>query len=166
MVELSLVYEGKIVHAGIFDFKDVYRFLYEWLTSYQYVVIEQKYSEKVKAEGKELEILWLCLRKISDYFRYRIKIRIFLPVLTAVEVMREGVKVKRDKGEIEIKFTAYLERDYEHRWEANPLTKFLRGLYDKYIIKSRIVMYEEGLAAEVDEMSAQAKAFLALEGKR
>lgn len=165
-MELSLVYEGKVVHAGIFGFKEVYRFLYEWFTGYEYVVIEQKYSEKIKAEGKEIEIIWLCLRKLSDYFRFRVKVRIFITRMTTVEVMQGNVKTTREKGEIEVKFTSYLERDYEHRWEANPVTKFLRGLYDKYIIKSRIELYEDSLASEVDESIAQAKAFLALEGRR
>lgn len=166
MSELSLVYEGKVVHAGIFDFKDIYKFLYNWLTSYEFVVIEKKYSEKVKPDGKELEVAWACLRKISDYFRYKINILIRVIRMTSVEAVREGVKVKRDKGELEIKFSAYLERDYEHKWEANPISKFLRGIYDKFIIKTTITTYEDRLGAEVDEMIAQAKAFLALEGKR
>lgn len=166
MAELSLIYEGKVAHSGIFDFKDVYKFLYEWLTSYEYTVIEKKYSEKIKPEGKEIEAAWICLRKVSDYFRNRIKITIRIQKMVSVEVTRETMKVKRDKGDLEIKFTAYLERDYEHKFEANPIAKFLRGIYDKYIIPNRITRYEDALGTEVDEMIAQAKAFLALEGKR
>lgn len=166
MAELSPVYEGKVVHSGIFSFKDIYNFLYDWFTSYQYAVIEKKYSEKIKAEGKDIEIEWLCLRKISDYFRFRIKVGIRIIGLVAVEATREGIKVKRDKGEIEVKISSYLERDYEHRWESNPITKFMRGLYDKYIIKTRIESYEDALGSEVDEAIAQVKSFLALEGKR
>ena len=86
--------------------------------------------------------------------------------MVSVEVMREGVKVKRDKGTVEVKFTAYLERDYENRWEANPFLKFLRGIYDKYIIRNTIVSYRDALAAETDEINAQVKAFLALEARR
>ena len=166
MAELSLVYDGKVAHTGIFDFKDVYKFLYEWLTSYEYAVIEKKYSEKIKPEGKEIEAEWECFRKISDYFRYKIKVKIRVMKMTSVEAMRGGVKINRNKGELEIIFSAYLERDYEHRWESNPITKFFRGIYDKYIIKNTIVMYENRLASEIDEMIAQSKAFLALEGKR
>ena len=166
MVEVSPVYEGKVVHNGIFDFKSLYNFLYDWFSHYNYTVIEQKYSEKIKPDGKEVEILWLCLRKISDYFRFRIKVRIFILGLAGVEAVRDGVKVKRDKGEIEIKFTSFLERDYEHKWEVNPITKFFRGIYDKYVIKSRLESYEDAIFAEVDEAIAQVKSFLALEGRR
>ncbi|MGB9708137.1 MAG: hypothetical protein ACPLXC_02310 [Candidatus Pacearchaeota archaeon] len=166
MAELSPVYEGKVVHAGIFSFKDVYNFLYDYFTDQLYTVIEKKYSEKIKAEGKDVDIEWLCLRKISDYFRFRIKVTIRIVGLTAVEAIREGVKVKRDKGEIEVKFSSYLERDYEHKWESNPLSKFMRGIYDKYIVKTRIEAYEDALATDVDEVIAQLKSYLALEGRR
>ncbi len=166
MSEVSLVYEGKVVHAGIFDFKSVYQFLYDWFTQYQYAVIEQKYSEKVKPEGKELEIRWLCLRKISDYFRFQIKLVIRITQMTSVEVVISGVKTKRNKGQIETKFISFLERDYESKWESNPISKFFRGIYDKYIIKSRIEAYEDQLSTEVDEVIAQIKSYLALEGRR
>ncbi|MCL6500432.1 MAG: hypothetical protein K6T16_00125 [Candidatus Pacearchaeota archaeon] len=166
MSELSPVLEGKVVHAGIFDFKEIYRFLYEWFISYDYLVMEKKYSEKITPEGKDIEIEWLCLRKISDYFRFRVKITIRIIRMTSVEVMRGDIKTKRDKGEIEIKFGSALERDYENKWESNPITKFFRGIYDKYIIKPRIDAYEDRLATEVEEVVAQAKAFLALEGRR
>lgn len=166
MVEISLVYEGKVVHAGIFDFKTFYNYLYDFFTYYQYAVIEKKYSEKIKPEGKDVEIEWLCLRKISDYFRFRIKVAIRILGMVTVEMQRDGIKTKRDKGEIEIKFSSALERDYEHKWETNPISKFLRGIYDKYIIKTRIEAYEDNLAAEVEEAIAQVKSFLALEGRR
>lgn len=166
MPELSLVYEGKVVHEGLFSFKDIYKFTYDWLASYEYVIIEKKYSEKIKAEGKEVEAEWHCFRKISDYFRYKIKMTIKVKNMNTVETVRNGVKVKRDKGEIEIKFASYLEKDYENKWESNPITKFFRGIYDKYLIKNTIELYENRLGAEIDELIAQTKAFLALEGRR
>ena len=166
MSEISPVYEGKIVHSGVFDFKELYKFVYEWFNYYMYAVIEKKYSEKIKGEGKDVDVEWLCLRKISDYFRFRIKVTFRVIGMASVEVMREGEKVKKDKAEMEIKIASFLERDYEHKWEVNPVTKFLRGIYDKYIIKTRVDAYEGSLASEVDEVLAQLKSYLAMEGKR
>lgn len=166
MAEINPVYEGKIVHSGIFDFKDVYKLLFEWFDYYMYTVIEKKYSEKIKGEGKDVDVEWLCLRKISDYFRYRIKVTIRIINLTPVEIMKEGEKVKKEKGEIEIKMGSFLERDYEHKWEVNPVAKFLRGVYDKYVIKTRLESYEDKLAGEVDEVLAQVKSYLAMEGRK
>ncbi len=166
MSELSPVYDGKINHGGIFDFKELYKFMFDWFKDYQYLLHEKKYSEKVKADGKELEIEWLCFRKISDYFRFRIRMVARFLRMVSVEVQQEGVTIKRDKSDMEIKFYTWLERDYENRWEQNPVTKFLRGLYDKYIIRSRIDFYEDKLKDEIDEMMTQTKSFLALSATR
>jgi len=164
MSELSPVYGGKVVHAGIFEFKEFYRYMYEFWRDYQYLLIEKKYSEKIKAEGKDVEIEWVMLRKISDYFRFKIAVTTRVTKMVSVEVQEGGVKTSRDKGEIEIKFASWLEKDWDNKWEQNPITKFLRGMYDRYIIRSRAEFYEDKLKSELDEAMAQFKSFLALTG--
>jgi hypothetical protein len=42
----------------------------------------------------------------------------------------------------------------------------LRGVYDRYIIKSRIDSYAGKIMEEVDELVAQAKSYLEMEGRR
>ena len=81
-------------------------------------------------------------------------------------MQKNGTKLKMNKGYIEIKFSAILEKDYEHRWEDTAFIKFLRGVYDRYIIKGRIDSYEDKLMDEVDEVVVQTKSFLAIEGKQ
>jgi len=166
MSETSLAFETKIVHSGIFDFKDLYGFLYEWLSNLQYIVIEQKYSEKIKPLGKEVEIAWLCLRKINDYIRYKVKVGIKVLKMVDVEVTEDGVKIKKNKGDVEVKFAGFLERDYENKWEQNPISKFFRGIYDKYLVPTRIEDYEDRLGDELSETSEQFKAYLSLEGRK
>ena len=82
-----------------------------------------------------------------------------------IEVQREGKKVKMNSGVLEINFQAVLEKDYEDRWESKPIFKFLRGVYDKYIIRNRIDQYEDKIVGEILELIDQSKAFLALESK-
>ncbi len=165
MVEKDEVFSGKIKQTGIFDFKEFYRFCYVWLVDKGYFLIEKSYSEKMTASGKEVEIEWEALRKISDYFRFALKIRWRILGMKDVEVEKDGVKIGMNKGNPEIKLAAVLEKDYEHRWEINAITKFLRGLYDRYIIRGRIEQYEDKIFGDADEFLAQAKAFLALEGR-
>ena len=85
--------------------------------------------------------------------------------MKSIEVQKEGKKVKMDTGTIEIKFKAILQKDYEGRWENRAIWKFLRGVYEKYIIRSRIDDYEIRLFQQIEEYLSQAKAFLALEGQ-
>ena len=166
MAEKDQIFSGKTKYTGIWDFKETYRFIYDWFIDKGYGLTEKGYSEKIKPDGKEIEISWEAKRKISDYFRFIIKANWRILGMTSVEVQKEGAKVKMNKGNIEIKFTAILEKDYEHRWENKAFMKFLRGVYDRYIIKGRIDAYEDKLQADVDEIIAQVKSFLTIEGKR
>jgi len=166
MAEKDKVFSTKLKYTGIWDFKQVYRFVYDWLSDNGYTLKETNYSEKIKPDGKEIELKWEAKRKISDYFQFLIKADWLILGMTETEVQKEGVKMKMNKGYLEIKFSAILVKDYEHRWENTALIKFLRGVYDRYIIKGRIDGYKDKLMAEIDELIAQTKAFLAIEGKQ
>ncbi len=165
MVEKDLIYKGKIKQGGIFHFKDFYAFAYDWIISEDYDLTEKKYSEKVTGDAKQIEIIWEAYKKVSDYFRFVLKMRWLILGMKDVEVQREGKKVKMNSGSIEITFQAILEKDYESRWEDKPVWKFLRGVYDRYIIRSRIDKYEDKVVGELLNLIDQTKAFLALEAK-
>lgn len=167
MVETDRIYESKVKFDGIFDFRALYNFVSKWLSTYGYGVVEEKsYSEKIKAEGKEIEVIWNARKSVSDYFRFLLKINFRTLGMSSVEVQKGEVKLKLNKGSVEIATTGFLEKDYESRWESSPFTKFLRGVYDRYIIKSRVESYTGKIMEEVDELCAQLKSYLEMEGKR
>ena len=167
MVEQDKVFEGKIKQTDVFDFKELYQFNYKWLVDEGYKVDEKTYSEKVTPGGKELEIQWEAKKKVSDYFRFVIKANWRVLGMTSVEVEHPETKkkMKLDKGQVEIKVQAILEKDYEHRWENTSFLKFLRGVYDKYIVRGRIEDYEKKIFGEADEFISQVKGFLAIQGQ-
>jgi uncharacterized membrane protein len=70
-----------------------------------------------------------------------------------------------DSGDLEISFSAVLIKDYQSQWEDRASYKFLRGIYDKYIIRARVEQYEDKLVGETNELIKQVKSFLALEAK-
>ena len=74
--------------------------------------------------------------------------------------------MKSNKGGVEIKIKGDLIRDYQGKFEINAFQKFLRSIYEKWVIPSRIEEYEGKLAGDCDEFLAQAKAYLDLEGKK
>ncbi len=167
MVEVDRIYESKTTYNGVFNFKELYNFIYRWLGDNRYAFIEEKtYTEKITPGGKDIEIAWNARKKVSDYFRFYLKLQWLVRGLTNVEVQQGDVKVSTNKGMVEIRITGYLEKDYEHRWEATGIVKFMRGLYDRYIIKNRIEAYESKILEEVDELVAQAKSYLEMEGKK
>lgn len=167
MVEKDVLFKQKVKHTGIFDFKETYRILYEWLVDQGYDLNEKTYKEVIGAGGaKEIEIEWEATKKVSDYFKFMLEIKWHPLGVKDVEVEIDGVKQKMQKGQFEIEVKSTLLKDYEERWSNRPFFKFIRGLYDKYIIKERIESYEGRLIGEMDEFVAQCKSFLALTGTR
>jgi len=161
-MEKDKVCGGSTKYSGFFDFKQAYNFLYSWFSDYEYDIEENSYSEKIKPEGKEIVIEWTAERDITDYFRFVVKVKWLIVGMTSQDV---GGK-KLNKGEIRLDITGYLVKDYDKKWESTAFSKFLRGVYDRYIIKGRIEEYEDRISEEVDEALAQIKSFLALEARR
>jgi len=165
MSEKDTIFKSKVRQRGLFDFKDTYEFAYNWLMNENYDLFERKYTEKVKGESKDVEVKWEAMKEISDYFRFVIEVQWVILGMKSVEVQQEGKKIKIDSGVVDIRFKASLVKDYESRWENHPFWKFLRGFYDRYIIRSRVEQYEERLLGEINEYIAEIKGLLAIETK-
>lgn len=166
MSEKDVIFQGKIKQSGIFTFKDFYSFSYDWLRDQGFDVSEKVYSEKVAGDSKDIDIEWEATKKVSDYFQFYVKLAWKILGMKSVEVQRDGKKIKTNSGVLEIKFKSVLVKDYESRWEDRPLWKFLRGVYDRYIVRSRIESYEDKLFGETDDLIAQLKAYLTIEGQK
>lgn len=168
MVEKDSLIKTKIKHYdNLFDFKETYRILFEWLMDQGYDVNEKSYKEVLQAGGaKEIEVEWEATKKVSDYFKFWIKIKFHPMGMTSVDVEVDGVKTKMNKGKMDIEVECALMKDYEERWSTIPFFKFLRTFYDKYLIRERIEQYEGRCIQEMEEFVSQAKSFLAITGRK
>ena len=166
-MEKDQVYSSKMKYAGIFNFKDYYTFCYQWLTEETGLKVEEEeYSEKLKGTTKDIDIKWKGTRKVSDYFAFEIKVEFKILAMSEVEINKEGIKINTNKGDISTKIKAVLVKDYDGKFESNARMKFIRGIYEKWIISQRIKAFEDKLVSDSDEFLGQAKAFLDLEGQR
>ncbi len=166
MSEKSKVAEEKIKYDGIFDFKETYSFIYTILSDWEYSIAEKEYSEKAKGDSKEIEIKWEASRKVTDYFKYQMKVEWRILGMKDVEVVKDGKKSKKNSGTLEIKFVSVLIKDYQDKWSDTPFLKFLRGVYDKFVISDAIGEQEGKLEGEMSEAVNQTKAFLVLESRK
>lgn len=167
MAEKNTVFSSKMKYAGIFSFSDFYQFCYDWLIEEIGLdVSEDKYEEKLAGDSKNIVVEWTGLKKITDYFQYEIKVAFKITGLQKVEMTQGNAKISTNKGTVEIKIKGTLIRDYEGKFEKDAFKKFLRGIYEKWVISTRIDEFEEKLAGDCDEFLSQAKAWLDLEGKR
>ncbi len=167
MPEKDTIFSSDIKYGGVFSFKDFYQFCHEWLTEETNLdVEEEKYEEKIQGDEKEIKVEWKGTRKITDYFKFEMKVTFEIKGLINVEVVQNGVKVKTNKGSAKVKVRGTLIRDYESKFEGTSGKKFMRSIYEKWVIPSRIEQMEDKIVDDCDEFLSQAKAWLDLEGKK
>lgn len=148
----------KMSSESVFSMHDFYRVLRKWFDDHGYVMFEKEYVDKLGEAGKKGEIKWQPWKKVDDYVRFHIDFKVTFSDLKEVET-KGGLL---NKGEVGIKVVSYLEKDYENRWETNFMAKFLRSIYDYFIMKERFDTYKAELREESFDIFNEAKAFLGL----
>ena len=167
MIEEDTIFSSKIKYGGIFSFEDFYKFSYSWLTDEVGLnIAETKYSEKLSGDSKNIDIEWAGVRKLTDYFKFKMMVKFKIVGLKKVEINQNGAKVETNKGSVEVAIKGILIRDYAGKFETSAFKKFLRSIYEKWVITSRINEFEDKIIGDSDEFLSQAKAYLDLEGKR
>ncbi|MCK9595895.1 hypothetical protein M0R19_01790 [Candidatus Pacearchaeota archaeon] len=167
MAEKDKIFASKIKYSGIVNFAEFYKFCYDWLKEEMGLdLVEDKYAEKLSGDSKNIDVEWSGSRKITDYFKMEVKVSFKVVGLTNAEITQDGKKIKTNKGAIEVGVKGTLVRDYQGRFEKTAIQKFLRGIYEKMVIPSRVSEFEGKVIGDCDEFLAQAKAYLDLEGKR
>lgn len=161
----SPVFKQELKFKGFFNYGDFYNYCYNWLKDEGYSIAEDKYSEKVSG-AKEIDIEWKAEKKINDYYKNIIELKWKILGLVDAEVQENGKPVKTQKGEVKLKFAAVLESDYSDEWEASNFQKMMRGIYDKYIVRTTTDEFEDRLGGKAESLVEDAKAFLNLSGKR
>jgi hypothetical protein len=167
MPEKETIFSSKIRYTGIFSFKEFYKFCYDWLKEETDLELaENRYSEKIDGATKKIEVKWEGKKKLTDYFRFDAEVEIKADGLKEVEINQGGVKVRTNQGSVEVGIKGTLVRDYEGKFETTAFKKFLRGIYEKWIIPSSIEEYQGKISSASDAFLNQAKAYLDLEGKK
>ena len=165
-MEKDKITETKVKRSGVFDFKELYQFVYRWLVEEGYDTDEKKYVEEATGDTKKVEIKWESYKKITDYFKIEMKFEWRIVGLKSVEVEQNGKKVKMNDGTFEVKISGTLIRDYQGTWDKTPMMKFIRGVYDKYIVRATVEKYEGKVFGDVEDIAEQIKAFLTIEGMK
>jgi len=167
MPEKDTLFKSKMKHGGVFSFKDFYIFCYNWLKDETGLIItEKKYIEKIAGDKKIIEVKWECYRKLTDYFKFELEVKIKADPLFKATITQDGAQVETNKGTVEVEIKGVLVRDYQGKFEMSATQKFMRSIYEKWVVPSRIDQFEDKVTGDCDEFLGQAKAWLDLEGKR
>lgn len=162
MAEKNTVFKEAVKHKGYWNFSDLYNFCFDFLKDEGYTVEEKAYTEKITNAGKEIIIEWEAKKKVTDYFKNHLDVDWHILGMKDAEVEREGKKETTNKGEVKLTIEGMLERDYEDKWENRPFWKFLRGIYEKYIIRTTVDEYEDRLTDVGVKFVDEIKSFLQL----
>ena len=167
MPEKETKFSSRIEYAGIFSFKEFYKFAHLWLTEEMGLsVSETKYEEKIVGDTKNITVKWTADKKVTDYFKFELELEFTIEGLTNVEVNQGGAKVSTNKGKAKLGVKGNLIRDYDGKFEGTAFKKFIRSIYEKWVIPARVDEYESKLTKDCDEFLNQTKAYLDLEGKK
>ena len=166
MAQKDLIIREKISHSGVFSFGSFYGFMHGWLKEEGYGVTEEKYGEKIGGDSRDISADWKATKDLTEYFRIELKINMKVNGLSDVEVEIDGTKKQMQKGEVEVDLGGFLIRDPDSAWDGNPFLRFLRDVYNKYIISARIEDMEGKVDTVIKDLKEELKAFLELSGRR
>ncbi|MBU2634614.1 MAG: hypothetical protein KJ674_05220 [Nanoarchaeota archaeon] len=150
----------KVKAVTTIDFPLFYKKLKLWLQDEGYAkekTLEQKYIERIKPNGKQLEIQWVTKKSKSDFFDYHIKLTFLILGMKDVEIQQGSITRKMNKGDFELRIEAYIET-------TKNLEKLgtLKRIYTNILIKKRIEEYKIELYDKVYKFHAYVKELLNL----
>jgi hypothetical protein len=162
--EETIVSSSKISYKGIFDLQELYNLMRGnlMMAGWDDPVEkgEEKYSEKVKPNGKMIEIVWKTSKEEEKgYFKLQMTIKFFIMGLNEVETEKDGKKLKLDKGDIAIEVSSKIMENAKNAWEEHSL---MFKIYEKYFIKERIEEVKIQLYQETNKLVDTTKTFLNL----
>ncbi len=148
----------KVSFTGLFDSERLYQQLYAWFKKHGFTWKEVDYKDVKEGGTRKVMIKWQADKPANDYILYRIETDLVLSGLADVLVGKK----KKSQGTVSLKFVAYLVADYEDEWKKGALLKFLREVYDKFVMGSRHAQFKNDLKEEVRNLVDEIKTYLQL----
>ena len=146
----------KVSQEATFDMMELYKLGRSWYKKHGYDFYEKEYISSHKEDARNASIKWEGERKVDDYIRFHVEVRVKFKNLRDVQ----GKKKMMNTGEVSFSIESYIEKDYESNWESGFMTKFIRGVYDTFIIRGKIDKDKERLEREANELYNEVRTFL------
>jgi len=152
----------QVSFEGVFDAKGVVATMKDWAFDAGYFIIEKKHGESVTQEGKWVDMDMEAIKKLTDYAKSIVKIRLQFQDVKDIVVERDGKKVKVQEGKVELTLSGVLETDYEGRWESKPLFYVMRTIFEKYVLTPFVHGYERTVRHDLMLLKDNVKSYLNL----
>ena len=161
MSHLKLVIDhDKLDYSGPFNANNLFRMIANFLFERGFDLRQDKDFEIHTTKGKSLEWQISPWKRITDYIRYIVKVRILVHDLVKTDVMDNGKKIKVDSGRVIIIIDGFVEYDYESKWDDYPVFTFLRTVYDRFVFKIYTERFEQVLVHDINHLHEHIERFL------
>ena len=153
-----------IKDKGIFDMSELYSLIKEWLTWEGYgdekkTFHEEVYVERIKGDSKQIEIKWRAEKFMGPYISHIITITFNIIGMQEIEIEIDGKKIGTNKLDLSLKMNAEVITDREKKFAKR---KFIKKLYENYIMKERIAASENLLNSKAYTLADEIKGYLEL----
>jgi hypothetical protein len=157
-----MVMDRMIEYTGLFDLPGLIKLLDMWFKERGYDKRETKNYEEVYENHRQVTIEMLPYKKISDNVKFEMRLFMIFKNLQETEVEKEGKKVRLMKGTAQIFMDAYMNTDYEHKWDKTPMYFFFRIMFDRYVYKNYIHRARNEFMSDVAKVEEEIKSYLNL----
>ena len=152
----------RVKYKDIFSLRNFYKSFREYLLEYNWMDVEDKtehwesyYYERIDRKGaKEIWIRWRCYKPAQEGagINFYLDFDWHCVALTDAEVIKNGNKVKVNKGEVEIYFKAYIEEAYKIGFAKNPFLSQIKSLFSKRLYHHQLEQRKKELYQEAYAM--------------
>ena len=149
----------KIDYSGPFDASDLFRMIENFVFERGFDKKQDKDFEQNTSNGKFIEWQISPWKKITDYIRYIIKIRMLGYDIVHTNAVVNGKKTKVDSGRVIIVIDGFMEYDYDNYWDNKPILFFLRTIYDYFVFKAYTERFEQRLVHDINHLNHNIEKF-------
>ncbi|HLG23677.1 MAG TPA: hypothetical protein VI564_01975 [Candidatus Nanoarchaeia archaeon] len=147
-----IVDHEKLEYSGPFSANDLFKSIENFLMERGFDKKQEKDFEQNTSNGKFIEWQINPWKRITDYVRYMVKVRVLGYEIVKTDLVVDGKKKKVDTGRVIIVIDGFIEYDYESRWEDNPFLFLMRTAYDYFINKVYTENFEQKLSHDINHL--------------
>src|SRR3989344_5092123 len=161
----------KLKYKDIFDIKALYTFIRDYLVENGwYDEVEgpgsdhwETYNgEKIDAGGsREIWMYWSLVKDAEGApLRYYLDFNFHALGLSDAEVIKDGKKLKVNKGELEFTYTAYIEKRYEKEFSTSGFLSSFKDLFTNRVYRQDLEVRKKELYQEMYVLNNYLKQWL------
>jgi hypothetical protein len=147
-----VVDHDRFEYNGPFDANDLFRMISNFIFEKGFDFKQDKDFEINKPHGKFIEWEISPWKRVTDYVRYIIRVRIVGYDIVKTDANTGRKKTKIDSGRLVITMDGMVEYDYDYYWDDKPILHFLRTIYDKFVFKAYTERFEQRLVHDVNHL--------------